>query len=53
MWHLVFVCVFVLVEFMDSERAHLKQELLQPEDEFSSLQTTALIVMPTSVLKAW
>ena len=42
-----------VVDFFDVSRVHLKQELLEPEDEFSSLQMASFIVMPSSVLKAW
>ncbi len=45
--------MYIAVEFFDTERAHLKQELLQPEDEFSTIQTSYLIILPNSVLKAW
>lgn len=41
------------MDFFDSSRTHMKQELLLPEDEFSSLRETAFIQMPVSVLKAW
>ena len=46
------VC-FIVVEVFDNDREHLKQELLVPDDEFSTIQTTSFIKMPTSVLKAW
>ena len=49
----IFVCLFVSVEFFDSGRSHMKQELLEPEDEFSSIQTTNFIKIPTTILKAW
>ena len=42
-----------LVHFFDNERSHMKQELLEPEDEFSSIQTTSFIKMPVTILKAW
>ena len=43
----------VLVNFFDPERSHMKQELLEPEDEFSSIQTTNFIKIPMTILKAW
>ena len=45
--------LFASVEFFDSGRSHMKQELLEPEDEFSSIQTTNFIKIPTTILKAW
>ena len=47
------VCSHILVDMYDNSRTHLKQELLAPDDEFSSLQMTSFIGMPVSVLKAW
>lgn len=47
------LCLFVSVEFFDGGRPHMKQELLEPEDEFSSIQTTNFIKIPTTILKAW
>ncbi len=43
----------IIVDIFDNDRDHLKQELLVPDDEFSTIQTTSFIKMPTSVLKAW
>ena len=45
--------LFASVEFFDGGRSHMKQELLEPEDEFSSIQTTNFIKIPTTILKAW
>lgn len=47
------LCFIILVNFFDPERSHMKQELLEPEDEFSSIQTTNFIKMPMTILKAW
>lgn len=41
------------VEFFDEERLLLKQELLEPEDEFSTITTTSFLKIPHTVLKAW
>ena len=41
------------VEFFDSSRLHMEQELLEPDDEFSSLSTTSFVRIPSTVLKAW
>lgn len=49
---LVHLLVFP-VEFMDGERLLLKQELLEPEDEFSTTSTSQFLKMPPTVLKAW
>ena len=49
----VFVYLSISVEFFDGDRSHMKQELLEPEDEFSSIQTTNFIKIPTTILKAW
>ena len=47
------MCLSVSVEFFDGGRSHMKQELLEPEDEFSSIQTTNFIKIPTTILRAW
>lgn len=47
------VFILLLVNFFESGRSHMKQELLEPEDEFSSIQTTNFIKMPVTILKAW
>ena len=52
-WLRVFMCLSVSVEFFDGGRSHMKQELLEPEDEFSSIQTTNFIKIPTTILRAW
>lgn len=41
------------VEFFDEERLLLKQELLEPEDEFSTITTSPFLKIPHTVLKAW
>lgn len=41
------------VEFFDSSRPLLEQELLEPEDEFSTVRTSPFLKMPHTVLKAW
>ena len=41
------------VEFIDEERLLLKQELLEPEDEFSTIPTSPFLKIPPTVLKAW
>ena len=41
------------VEFFDGSRLHMEQELLEPDDEFSSLSTTSFLRIPNTVLKAW
>ena len=48
-----YVIFFCVVEVFDNDRDHMKQELLVPDDEFSTIQTTSFIKMPASVLKAW
>ena len=45
--------LFCTVEFFDEERLLLKQELLEPEDEFSTITTTSFLKIPHTVLKAW
>ena len=42
-----------IVEFFDEKRLLLKQELLEPEDEFSTISSAAFLKMPPTVLKAW
>ena len=42
-----------LDEFFSDNRAHLQQELITPEDEFSSLLTASFLKIPSVVLKAW
>lgn len=41
-----------MLEFFDSDRPHLQQEIFEPEDEFSTLQMATFIKMPNTVLKA-
>jgi len=48
----VIVLTLPTVEFFDSSRPHMEQELLEPDDEFSSLSTTSFIRIPNTVLKA-
>ena len=41
------------VEFFDSGRPHMQQELLEPDEDLYSVSTTSFIWIPRTVLKAW
>ena len=47
-WTASFVLTLPTVEFFDSSRPHMEQELLEPDDEFSSLSTTSFIQIPNT-----
>ena len=40
-------------DFFSEERPHLQQELISPDDEFSSLLNASILKMPPVVIKAW